>query len=64
MLYQGLNVNTSPARALQCSIKSLDNLSTFDKRTAFDIAEQVIVSSGMDRVEKGFLAHLKSFARV
>ena len=63
-LYQGLNINTSPAIALQYSIKSLDNLSTFDKRTAFDIAEQVIVSGGMDGVEKGFLAQLKNFARV
>ncbi len=63
-MYQELNISTSPAIALHYAVKSLDNLSTFDKRTAFDIAEQVIVSGGMDGVEKSFLAQLKNFARV
>lgn len=63
-MYRGLNISTSPAIALRYAVKSLDNLSTFDKKTAFDIAGEVIVSGGMDELENGFLAQLKNFSKV
>ena len=50
--------------ALHFAGKSLDNLSAHDKKVAFDIAQEVILSGGVDAMEQGFLAQLKHFTRV
>lgn len=62
--YQSQQIGNSPAVALHFAGKSLDNLSAHDKKVAFDIAQEVILSGGVDAMEQGFLAQLKHFTRV
>ena len=62
--YQAQQIGNSPAVALHFAGKSLDNLSAHDKKVAFDIAQEVILSGGVDAMEQGFLAQLKHFTRV
>jgi|WetSurMetagenome_2_1015567.scaffolds.fasta_scaffold11227_7 hypothetical protein len=62
--YTNVGIATNPGVALHFAAKSLMSLSDFDKKIAFDIAEQVIISGGIDTKEKTFLSTLRNFTRV